>query len=560
MSIPLADQTDTSSFRADHWGDPNGPPDTAVTNGFLDAPGSDPMARSRQTRLHAAAVGSVPAGDQHLLNPGSAGRANKGSTSSIPYIDCSDVDSEQDAARGHRVAAAAGPRGRGHAHDSNGEEVGSPYRQGNNSFVGSGNSGGVPGLGLGRGLFGVVNGFHHSNPQGLQLAQQQHRQVMMGLQVQQQQQPQSMLDNRGRLVEGSPQGRFNVSQAGPGLDEVEQRCFQGQPPLHSTLLEEILQGRGALGRAHAGGRPLGTGTQSQCSSPVLNSFHHKTNSLSYGDGVVNSNQPTSPRWDDGGHYFSKRPGGAGGADPPPAPPLMPLSPSALGQYGSYSPIVAHRTPAHLAQRPPNDNGARNRSDTDPFILSSNSTAPSRQHDSLGAGIRGTSTPNPAPASAPTERRGLVTNGNHSPASAKLMVPGKARPNSAQRLYGRRGKPEGDASGNNNHHQNNLNQPPVQMIDGSSSSGTDTSDTESDTGSGVGCGYGQPLMYGNPAAVHSGNANNAGKGSPLNQSKFSFGSLQLEEGEGVEDEEEEEEEEEGCYRFTEEEVGGRVFSC
>ena len=109
MSIPLADQTDTSSFRADHWGDPNGPPDTAVTNGFLDAPGSDPMARSRQTRLHAAAVGSVPAGDQHLLNPGSAGRANKGSTSSIPYIDCSDVDSEQDAARGHRVAAAAGP-------------------------------------------------------------------------------------------------------------------------------------------------------------------------------------------------------------------------------------------------------------------------------------------------------------------------------------------------------------------------------------------------------------------------------------------------------------------
>ncbi|XP_030209234.1 FERM, ARHGEF and pleckstrin domain-containing protein 1 isoform X3 [Gadus morhua] len=84
MSIPLADQTDTSSFRADHWGDPNGPPDTAVTNGFLDAPGSDPMARSRQTRLHAAAVGSVPAGDQHLLNPDGPGSPDLPTTTPSP--------------------------------------------------------------------------------------------------------------------------------------------------------------------------------------------------------------------------------------------------------------------------------------------------------------------------------------------------------------------------------------------------------------------------------------------------------------------------------------------
>ena len=142
-----------------------------------------------------------------------------------------------------------------------------------------------------------------------------------------------------------------------------------------------------------------------------------------------------------------------------------------------------------------------------------------------------------------------------------MTPPPTRPGAAQRLYGRRGKPEGVAPGNNNHQQGNLNQalpsPPPPMIDGSTSSGTDTSDTESDAGSGV---YARPLMYGNPAAaaVHSGNAN-AAKASPLcNRRKFSFGSLQLEEGEGLEDEEEEEEE--GCYRFTEEEVGGRVFSC
>ena len=279
---------------------------------------------------------------------------------------------------------------------------------------------------------------------------------------------------------------------------------------------------------------------------MLSSFHHRTASLSHSEAAANGNGPSGPRWDDGGHYFSKRPGGVTVDAPPTTPPLCqgtPPPPSLFSHYGSYSPIMANRTAAH---RPLNNNGARNRSDTDPFILSQISSTPIRQRDPLGT------------SSAPMERRTLVANGNHAAevAGGNLMVPGKTRPNAVQRLYGRRGKPMGVGPvGNNN--QKNLNQPPVQMIDGSTSSGTDTSDTESDTGS-SGCAYGQPLMYGNPAAVHSGAANGI-KSSPLPRSKFSFGSLQLEEGEGGE-EEEEEEEEEGCYRFTEEDVGGRVFSC
>lgn len=62
-----------------------------------------------------------------------------------------------------------------------------------------------------------------------------------------------------------------------------------------------------------------------------------------------------------------------------------------------------------------------------------------------------------------------------------------------------------------------------MIDGSTSSGTESSDTESDAGSNS---YSQPLVYGNPGAANS---------SPMPRSKFSFGSLQLEdEGQGGED--------------------------
>lgn len=93
-----------------------------------------------------------------------------------------------------------------------------------------------------------------------------------------------------------------------------------------------------------------------------------------------------------------------------------------------------------------------------------------------------------------------------------------------------------------------------MIDGSTSSGSDTSDTESDTGSSA---YSQPLMFGNPAAVSSMNSLNSNgvHVSPLLRGKLCFGSLKLEEGEGGE-----EEEERGCYRFNEEDIEGQVFRC
>ncbi|KAJ0062275.1 hypothetical protein NL108_002602, partial [Boleophthalmus pectinirostris] len=102
------------------------------------------------------------------------------------------------------------------------------------------------------------------------------------------------------------------------------------------------------------------------------------------------------------------------------------------------------------------------------------------------------------------------------------VPGQVRSNTVQRMFGRQGK------------QSNNNQP-VQMIDGSTSSGTDTSDGDSDTGSSI---YSQPLMYGNPGAVSSMNSVNSNgiNSSPVVNSKFSFASMQLDEGEDGEEEE------------------------
>uniref|UniRef100_A0A7N6ATV9 FERM, ARHGEF and pleckstrin domain-containing protein 1 n=1 Tax=Anabas testudineus TaxID=64144 RepID=A0A7N6ATV9_ANATE len=85
-------------------------------------------------------------------------RANKGSSSSIPYIDCSDIDSECDVTKNHRAA-----RGHSSAHDSNEDE---PTSNNNKQGVSAGHSGGQAG-----GLFGVVNGFYHTNHQGLQQQQ-----------------------------------------------------------------------------------------------------------------------------------------------------------------------------------------------------------------------------------------------------------------------------------------------------------------------------------------------------------------------------------------------------
>uniref|UniRef100_A0AAQ6A7N4 FERM, ARHGEF and pleckstrin domain-containing protein 1 n=1 Tax=Amphiprion ocellaris TaxID=80972 RepID=A0AAQ6A7N4_AMPOC len=124
------------------------------------------------------------------------------------------------------------------------------------------------------------------------------------------------------------------------------------------------------------------------------------------------------------------------------------------------------------------------------------STPIHHHDPYRSGLHGH-----APCSAPMERRMIITNGNH----GNLMVPGQARSNTVQRLFGRQGKP-GNSPSHNNH--NNLNQP-VQMIDGSTSSGTDTSDTESDTGSSAPASQDSPL--GSPRVVVNGNASVNGQG-------------------------------------------------
>lgn len=288
--------------------------------------------------------------------------------------------------------------------------------------------------------------------------------------------------------------------------------FHGRLPLHSTLLDEVFHGREkqVLGRSF--------GTRSQCSSPVIGSFHHRTNSLSHAE-MTN----------DQSHYFVKRTGVF-----PVEAPSVPTPPQAQIHYGSYSPITSNRT--HFA-KPHLNNNARNRSDTDPFILSQLTSTPVHQHTPHRSALHVQ-----APCSAPMERRTIVTNGNH----------GQARTNTVQRLFGRQGKP-GTNPTRDNH--NNINAP-VQMIDVSTSSGSgsETSDEEeSETGSSGA--YSHPLMYGNPAAVNSLNSVNSNgvNSSPIGRNKFSFG---LEEGENGE----REEREGGRYRFNEEDVGGRVFSC
>ena len=81
-------------------------------NGFQDGPGPAPEEGRGQR--------SNPARPQHAehLNTGPASRAAKGSSSSIPYIDCSDIDSEYDVSKG-RVT-----RSHSQANDSNEDEIG----------------------------------------------------------------------------------------------------------------------------------------------------------------------------------------------------------------------------------------------------------------------------------------------------------------------------------------------------------------------------------------------------------------------------------------------------
>lgn len=375
-----------------------------------------------------------------------------------------------------------------------------------NRHESSSSNGGQPGK-----LFGAVNGFYHTNHQG---PMQQHQQ--QGLIGQQNQQ--NMLGNRS--VDQFPVStKFNANHELTDGEILQNGAsFNGRLPLHSTLLDEIFQGRDK--------HPLGT--RSQSSSPVISSFHHRTNSLSHAE--ITNGKPRAC-WEDGGLYFGKQTGVVSVETP-----TIPPSPHLPNHYGNYSPITLTRAQPDFA-KPFNNNNLRNRSDTDPFILSQLTSTPVHP---IRSGLH-----NQAPCSAPMERR-ILTNGNH---VRNLVVPGQVRSNAVQRLYGCQGKP-GNNSTHNNH---NLNQS-VQMIDGSTSSGTDTSDTESDTGSSA---YSQPLMYGNPIAVSSVNSFNSNgvNASPEPCSKFSFGSLQLEEGANGDGGEEE-----GYYRFNEEDIEGQVFSC
>uniref|UniRef100_A0A3Q3DAZ0 FERM, RhoGEF and pleckstrin domain-containing protein 1-like n=1 Tax=Hippocampus comes TaxID=109280 RepID=A0A3Q3DAZ0_HIPCM len=431
------------------------PAGQAGTNGAREPSGATSAANG--FRDHSAAPGSD--GRQEHKGTGPSCRANKGSSSSIPYIDCSDVDSECDGAKS----------GAGRSRANGGDDAETDKRAGCYQQDGK------------------------AQPRATPLA------------------------NRNG---GDPSRSNRVGNGSREIDDDDSLsnnnsgCYGGRPPpLHSTLLDEIFQGRET--------RPFGAGTQShQCSSPLMSSFHQRTNSLGHGE-VANGH----PRWDDAGHDFSKRPGGTPAVPPP-------------RRYGSCSPVsvVSNGTPARSAKHC-NDN-LRNRSDTDPFVLSrltSTPVYPSGAHHH--AGLRA-----PTPCSAPLERRMIITNGNH---RGPLLIPAQPRSNTLQRSFGQRGAP---AAQNN---RNNLNRT-VQMIDGSTSSGSDTSDTESDAGSGA---YGPPLVFGNPAAVGSANSvhSNGVSSPPLAHCKFSFGSLKLVDANDGEAEQ-------GCYACTGEDAGGRVFSC
>ncbi|KAJ4923164.1 hypothetical protein JOQ06_022142, partial [Pogonophryne albipinna] len=144
MSVQSSDQPDSSRLgpRGECNGSEDPPGATSNTNGFHDeptAPKSDPT-QSKQNHN-----GGGSASDHQFLNPGPSCRANKGSSSSIPYIDCSDIDSECDVTKNSR--------GHSGANDSKADEP-SVYNI-NNKHGGQAGS-----------LFGAVNGFYHTNHQG----------------------------------------------------------------------------------------------------------------------------------------------------------------------------------------------------------------------------------------------------------------------------------------------------------------------------------------------------------------------------------------------------------
>ncbi|XP_043091649.1 FERM, ARHGEF and pleckstrin domain-containing protein 1 isoform X2 [Puntigrus tetrazona] len=345
------------------------------------------------------------------LSTGLASHAAKGSSSSIPYIDCSDIDSEYDVVKG-RVT-------RSHSHTYDNDEV-----EPNGRRAGKSN--------------GYGNGQHKGQGANKSRFRESHL-------------------TSHRL--GQSSDTFNGSQLSNGSF-----CGNGSPralPLSSTLVDELFQGMDRRGLVAPSGHLVGS--RSANCSPVLSSFH-KASSLNHPEQIGYSGHR---RWDDGSHYLTN---GRSGSEPQ--------------HYGSYSPIVNRSPHLHKLQ-----NGMRNRSDTDPMILSQLSSTPANEPRSAVSR---------AERMAALERR-VAANGQG--------VASHARSSNVQRLYGSRLSANDHSS-------------PVHMIDGSTSSGTESSDTESDVGSNS---YSQPLVFGNPGAAHS---------SPMPRSKFSFGSLQLEdEGQG-----------------------------
>uniref|UniRef100_A0A8C1RUW6 FERM, ARH/RhoGEF and pleckstrin domain protein 1 n=1 Tax=Cyprinus carpio TaxID=7962 RepID=A0A8C1RUW6_CYPCA len=365
------------------------------------------------------------------LSTGLASHAAKGSSSSIPYIDCSDIDSEYDVVKG-RVT-----RSHSHTHDSDEVEPTSHTA-------------------------GKSNGYGNSQHNGRGASKSRFRE--------------SSLTSH---YLGQSSDTFNGSQLSNGSF-----CGNGSPralPLSSTLVDELFQGMDRRGLVSPSGPSVGS--RSANCSPVMSSFH-KTNSLNHPEQIGYSSRR---RWDDGNHYLTN---GRSGSEPQ--------------HYGSYSPIVS-RSP-HLQKL---QNGMRNRSDTDPMILSQLGSTPANKPRSVLSR---------AERMAALERR-VATNG--------LGTSSQARSSNVQRLYGSR-------LSANDHNS------PVHMIDGSTSSGTESSDTESDAGSNS---YSQPLVFGNPGAVNS---------SPMPRSKVSFGSLQLEdEGQVAED---------GYSYPINDEDGAQFFNC
>uniref|UniRef100_A0A673J3X0 FERM, RhoGEF and pleckstrin domain-containing protein 1-like n=1 Tax=Sinocyclocheilus rhinocerous TaxID=307959 RepID=A0A673J3X0_9TELE len=327
------------------------------------------------------------------LSTGLASHTAKGSSSSIPYIDCSDIDSEYDVVKGRFT--------RSHSQTHDNDEVEPPSH-----------------------TAGKSNGYGNSqhNGQGA---------------------------NKSRFRDQLSNGSF---------------CGNGSPralPLSSTLVDELFQGMDRRGLVSPSGPLVGSRTKLDpaMSRDCMEAVSDFTN-------------------------------GRSGSEPQ--------------HYGSYSPIVSRSL--HLQKL---HNGMRNRSDTNPMILSQLGSTPANEPRSVLSR---------AERMAALERR-VAADG--------LGTSSQARSSNVQRLYGSR-------LSANDHNS------PVHMIDGSTSSGMESSDTESDAGNNS---YSQPLVFGNPGVVNS---------SPMPQSKFSFGSLQLEdEGQRGED---------GYSYPISDEDGAQFFNC